>query len=75
MNTTEKLAAIRARCVELLHIWDHKRDHNQIYWASCGKQAEAGWRATIAAIDACMTHPSTEAILTESILTAWEGLI
>jgi hypothetical protein len=51
MNMQEHLNRLKAKCQELLAIWDGKRGHNSIYLASCGKQAEAGWRATIAAID------------------------
>jgi hypothetical protein len=60
MNTQEHLQRIKAKCQELLAIWDGKRDHNIIYTASCGKQAEAGWKATIAAIDGIVDSESSE---------------
>lgn len=62
MTQQEHLNRIRARCVELLSIWDNKKDHNPLYNATCGKEAEAGWKATIAAIDSLSGYAS----LTES---------
>jgi len=46
------------------------------YIAACAGPAEAGWRATIAAIDHIdwMSSANGE-ILAGSILTAWEGLV
>jgi hypothetical protein len=53
--------------------------------ASCAGPAEAGWRATIAAIDACQqikytSHITTRAFqeaaqIQNSIITAWEGIV
>ena len=51
------------------------------YIAACAGAAEAGWRSTIAAIDTLRlvwkhTTPNSEArAMTESILTAWEGIV
>ena len=75
MNTQEHLNRIKAKCQELLEIWDGKRDHNSIYMASCGKQAEAGWRATIAAIDDTLNvdeslSDDVQKITTEMMLVA-----
>lgn len=52
MKTTEHLQRIRARCVELLASAE-KRTHGRSieHGAIRDERAEAGWRATIAAID------------------------
>jgi hypothetical protein len=72
MTQQEHLQRIRQRCVELLTIWDGKRDHNLIYTASCAGAAEAGWRATISAIDwldAMDWHTSER--ISEQLIAAW----
>jgi len=109
MTTTEHLARIRARCVELLEIaskrtqgrWKTHGNHpyvtygkhdfcicgtnasgslasddyvnNAAFIASCAGPAEAGWRATIAAIDYCLgvMHMGVPEELVESIIAAW----
>lgn len=49
------------------------------YIAACAGAAEAGWKATIAAIDHILSgwldSASGKEVLTLSILTAWEGLL
>ena len=68
----EKLARHIARLNGLGHA-----EENAAYIAACAGAAEAGWRATIAAIDFAESMPghiwreSLEAL----ILTAWEGLV
>ena len=119
MNTTEKLQAIRAYCVNALDIaskrtpgeWTHEvkstdpnrtlvnlRHKNGViatfatraghlnleFAASCAGPAEAGWKATIAAIDlveqTCRREhgsdytPLAEAAL-KDIIAAWEGIV
>lgn len=95
MNNTERLQAIRAKCIELLEIasrrtpgeweaegttvWGHdpERESSSIcdtvsradfsdatFIASCAGPAEAGWRATIAAIDS-LSQIATEKELVE----------
>ena len=75
MTQQEHLNRIRSRCVELLSIWDNKRDHNPLYNATCGKEAEAGWQATIAAIDhiesGWMDHDSGIDVFTSIIIASW----
>jgi hypothetical protein len=72
MNTQEHLNRIKAKCQELLAIWEGKRDHNIIYVASCGKQAEAGWKATIAAIEILPALDRIESSrLADEIIAAW----
>lgn len=70
MNTEQKLTKIREKCVELLE--DSKK-----YGTVClGKEtgaAEAGWKATIAAIDNALIV--FDEILASEIITAWEGLV
>lgn len=114
MNDTERLQAIRARCVELLEIaskrttgeWirnnydvrqpagrmiadvgpSHTAPHeyplsckladeqNGDFIASCAGPAEAGWRATIAAIDHIFLHGFTGGNIETSILAAWKDI-
>jgi hypothetical protein len=74
MTQQEHLNRIRARCVELLSIWDNKRDHNPLYNATCGKEAEAGWRATVAAIDGIEEMDETthlHSFITSNIIASW----
>lgn len=114
MNTTEKLQAIRAKCVELLDIaskrtqgeWfkcnsSHTTRAPSIYIkpsfirvaeadcssdsafiATCAGPAEAGWKSTIAAIDALeaahvalLDGDDTAWNGIAAILTAWEGIV
>ncbi len=117
MSDLEKLAAIRARCVELLELagkrtpgkWGILRstttgrplihygglarcsevfdELNAQFIASCAGPAEAGWRATIAAIDLLSqpmpdgwSHPDNPVLvfdhkMADAILTAWEGRV
>ena len=56
MKTTEHLQKIKAKCQELLatthKMYSPEQAANDIdFIASCAGNAEAGWRATIAAID------------------------
>jgi hypothetical protein len=89
MTTTEKLQAIKAHCEALLETaskrWTgelisgvHFCAHNisdDIFIASCSGPAEAGWRATIAAIDILLELPSPDSNLVLSkIITAWSHL-
>jgi hypothetical protein len=78
VTTAEQLQAIRAKCKALLTIWNDKRDHNPIYQAACGKESEAGWRATIAAIDGLAKDKTLETQGKRSaiagILYAWSHL-
>jgi hypothetical protein len=71
MTTQEHLQSIRAKCVELISVWEH-----------AGVQVSAtvsGWRATIAAIDAVpvtcrganASLTSRESLLIDTILAAW----
>jgi hypothetical protein len=72
MTTSEHLQLIKAKCQELLAMWDHKRDHNLIYTATKGKKAEAGWRSTIAAINSIpWLDLDSQEHLTANILAAW----
>jgi hypothetical protein len=97
MTTTEKLQAIKARCETLLetaskrwtgelisgvHFCAHSIS-DDIFIASCAGPAEAGWRATIAAIDLILLdeplyvgyfHSENE-LMSFKIVAAWEGLI
>jgi len=41
------------------------------YIAACAARAEAGWRSTIAAIDAYFSHQGLDFHVTQSILAAW----
>ena len=82
MNTTEKLKAIRAKCVKRIEFYGNGKRFPGI--PDCLlESAEAGWRATIAAIDACITDDPTfqelyiianESMISQ-IITAWEGQI
>ena len=98
MTTTEKLQAIKARCEALLetaskrtpgelisgvHFCAHSIS-DDIFIASCAGPAEAGWRATIAAIDECLRYPfglddqtnlNPCSAIADEIITAWEGLV
>ena len=113
MTTTDRLARIRARCVELLElaskrtpgkwsgsyerIWHHqhlkgladpsKRDGphalaetawghygDAAFIVACAGAAEAGWRATISAIDVCLEGLCYHEDMARTILAAWEGL-
>jgi hypothetical protein len=58
--------------------------HNAAFIASCAGPAEAGWRATIAAIDECLRYPfglddqtnlNPCSAIADEIITAWEGLV
>ena len=77
MNTTEKLQAIRAKCQQCM---DEGRGNGIDKWTA---PAEAGWRATIAAIDDCIAEdPAYQAMyncanekLIAAIIAAWEGQI
>jgi hypothetical protein len=111
MTTTEHLAKVRAKCVELLEIssrrtqgkwWSFDADcapevvisnsspvasctvfgngipslnqrlENARFIAACAGPAEAGWRSTIAAIDATRDMGELESdILSANILAAW----
>lgn len=56
-----------------------RKDGNAAFIASCAGPAEAGWRATIAAIDhiqsGWMDCKSGQDVLAKQILTAWEGVV
>jgi hypothetical protein len=62
---------------------DSERHNNAMFIASCAGPAEAGWRATIAAIDLILLdeplyvgyfHSENE-LMSFKIVAAWEGLI
>jgi hypothetical protein len=72
MTQQEHLKRIRARCVELLSIWDNKKDHNPLYNAVCGKEAEAGWKSTIAVIDSILPFISIGEINQAGGFTRWQ---
>jgi len=107
MTTTEHLARIRARCVELLELANKRtpgkwipckkgdyipvgglemacvlggdikaaeayEDEDSSFIASCAGPAEAGWRATIHAIDAAEEFDGWEGRrMRETIIAAW----
>lgn len=100
MTTTEHLARIRAKCVELVEIaekrtpcaWPNDGDlidtsagviscdtgcsseNDARFIAACAGPAEAGWKATIAAIDYIKILKETGGFsdkLAYPILTAW----
>lgn len=114
MNDTERLQAIRAKCVELLEIaskrtpgeWirnnydvrqpagrmiadvgpSHTAPHeyplscklvderNGDFIATCAGPAEAGWRATIAAIDGLFSRGGENWPEADDILAAWKDI-
>lgn len=75
MTTTEKLQAIRAKCVELLE--DAKK-----YEPHYANAAEAGWKSTIVAVDVffvllktCECYGATDDLLNNKLfnelLSSW----
>ena len=66
MTTTEKLERIKAKCRELLSDGEGRAKYD--------KQAIAGWRSTLAAIEfaaECEEDGYKAHSLTEAILSAW----
>jgi hypothetical protein len=52
------------------------RDKNAAYIAVCAGAAEAGWRTTLAAIDALADTGEADAeVLAANIIRAWDGLL
>ena len=47
------------------------KERDSAFIASCAGSAEAGWRATIDAVDACIQFQSINAELTKQIIAAW----
>ena len=64
-------------------VTEQDEEHNAAYIAACAGAAEAGWRATIAAIDECIADdPAYQTMFLRAnetmiagILAAWEGLV
>jgi len=70
MTTQEHLMKIKAKCQELLAVAEK---HNAAFIAPDATPAEAGWRATITAIDGLLALsivPNVEA--PDDMHTAWE---
>lgn len=58
--------------------WERSMEYwpsNAIFIAACAGPAEAGWRATIAAIDWLLEIDAAHLPICQSIITAWEGII
>jgi hypothetical protein len=93
MTTTEHLQLTKAECERLLAIAEKRTQgewftddnldpaliapEDAAYIAACAGRAEAGWRATIAAIDflsrpqSSFGHSRSELAMIEPILAAW----
>jgi len=73
MTTIDRLAAIRALCVELLE------GHCITNCHSCAGAAEAGWRATVATIDFILPYMDEDFAhfamgrIAAEIISAWEA--
>ncbi len=64
MTTTEHLQKIKAKCEQLIRMWET---------SSSLTYSVAGWRATIVAIDGLLEDSRwiDESVLTTNILAAW----
>ena len=66
MTQQEHLQRIRRRCVELLEIAEKRKA-----WAWESSPAEAGWKATIAAVDEVTKYGFEEGAFASFIIAAW----
>ena len=88
MTTTEHLQKIKAKCLALLAIaekrtqgkwgvmnclWIAKDEQDAEFIAACAGPAEAGWKATVAAIDFLLRTSSESNFQAQaiSIIAAW----
>lgn len=68
-------AADRAGVAEMKTQTSHERDSDAAFISHCAGCAEAGWKATIAAIDGLLGVNDASYKYVDDILAAWEGQI